>query len=50
MEISPRQFHLGKIGQALSKVSIPRVKSYLPKGKMAIRVTAPIVRDEKMDY
>ena len=27
MEISPRQFHLGKIGHALSKVSISWVKA-----------------------
>ena len=50
MEISPRQFHLGKIGHALSKFSIPVGKNHLPKGKMARRVVAPIVKDEKKDY
>ena len=47
MEISARQFHLGKIAQALSTFSIPVGKSHLPKGKIARRVAAPIVRDEK---
>ena len=47
MEISARQFHLGKIGHALSTFSIPVDKSHLPKCKMARRVAAPNVRDEK---
>ena len=47
MEISLRQFHLGKIGHALSKFSISVGKSHLPRGKIARRVAAPIVRDEK---
>ena len=47
MEISLRQFHLGKIGHALSKFSIPVGKSHLPKCKMARRVAAPIVSGKK---
>ena len=47
MEISLRQFHLGKIGHALLKFSIPVGKSHLPKCKMARRVAAPIVSGKK---